>query len=108
MSAPYEANALSTRDNAPCREVFKLLSKNQNQNNYPTNHNRSRQRDEPITIPSNYLYLEARENSRVHGAIGFGFASRWLKNWRESCEPVTKRSNLNGVITFDSHLKIAL
>ena len=27
---------------------------------------------------------EAREISRVHGAIGFGFASHWLKNWRES------------------------
>ena len=33
---------------------------------------------------------EAREKSRVHGAIGFGFgfgfgfASHWLKNWRES------------------------
>ena len=24
--------------------------------------------------------LEAREKSRVHGAIGFGFASHWLKN----------------------------
>ena len=24
--------------------------------------------------------LEAREKSRVHGAIGFGFASYWLKN----------------------------
>ena len=23
--------------------------------------------------------LEARENSRVHGAIGFGFAAHWLK-----------------------------
>ena len=28
--------------------------------------------------------LEAREKSRVHGAIGFGFDSHWLKNWRES------------------------
>ena len=28
--------------------------------------------------------LEAREKSRVHRAIGFGFASRWLKNWRDS------------------------
>ena len=29
---------------------------------------------------------EAREKSRVHGAIGigFGFASHWLKNWRDS------------------------
>ena len=40
--------------------------------------------------------LEAREKSRVHGTIGFGFASHWLKNWR------------NHVITFDSHFKTAL
>ena len=30
-----------------------------------------------------YNLLKAREKSRVHGAIGFGFASHWLKNWRE-------------------------
>ena len=51
---------------------------------------------------------EVREKSRVHGAIGFGFASHWLKNWRESLKPTTKRSNRNHVITFDSHLKTAL
>ena len=28
--------------------------------------------------------LEAWEKSRVHGAIGFGLASHWLKSWRES------------------------
>ena len=28
--------------------------------------------------------LKAREKSRVHGAIGFGFTSHWLKNVRES------------------------
>ena len=50
--------------------------------------------------------LEAREKSRVHGAIGFD--SHWLKNWRESFEPITKRSNRNRVITFNSHLKTAL
>ena len=27
---------------------------------------------------------ETREKSRVHGAIGFGFASHWLTNWGES------------------------
>ena len=48
--------------------------------------------------------LEARERSRVHGAIAFGFASHWLKNWRESFKPITKRSNRNHGITFDSHL----
>jgi len=52
--------------------------------------------------------FEAREKSRVHGAIGFGFASHWLKNWRDSFKPITKRSSRNHVITFDSHLKTAL
>ena len=52
--------------------------------------------------------LEAREKSRVHGAIGFGFASHWLKNWREFFKPITKRSNCNHVIIFYSHLKTAL
>ena len=51
---------------------------------------------------------EAREKSRVHCAIGFGSASHWLKNWRDSLKPITKRSNRNHVITFDSHLKTAL
>ena len=49
--------------------------------------------------------LKAREKSRVHGAIGFGFACHWLKNWREIFEPITKRSNRNLLITFVSHLK---
>jgi len=52
--------------------------------------------------------LGAREGSRLHGAIGFGFASRWLKNWRESFKPIIERSNRNHVITFGSHLKTAL
>ena len=52
--------------------------------------------------------LEAREKLRVRGAIGFGFDSHWLKNWRESFKPITKRSNRNHVISFDSHLKTAL
>ena len=51
---------------------------------------------------------EAREKSRVHGATGFGFASHWLKNWRESFEPISKRRDRSRVITFDSHLKTAL
>ena len=54
--------------------------------------------------------LEAREKSRVQGAIGFGFgfgfASRWLKNWCKSFKPITKRSNRSHVITFDSNLKL--
>ena len=52
--------------------------------------------------------LEARERSRVHGAIGFVFDSHWLKNWRESFKPITKRGNRNHVFSFDGHLKTAL
>ena len=54
--------------------------------------------------------LVAREKSRVHGAVGFGFgfASHWLKNWRESFKPISKGSNRNHVIAFDSPLKTAL
>ena len=52
--------------------------------------------------------LKAREKSRLHGAIGFGFASHWLKNWRESFKPIITRSNSNQVITFDSYLKTTL
>jgi len=52
--------------------------------------------------------LEAGAKSRVHGANGFCFHSHWLKNRRESFKPITKRSNRNHVITFDSHLKTAL
>ena len=44
--------------------------------------------------------LKAREKSRVHGANGFDFTSRWWKNWRESCEPITKRSDRNHVNYF--------
>ena len=52
--------------------------------------------------------LEAREKSRVHDAIHVCFDSHWLKNWRESFKPITKRSIRNHGITFDSHLKTAL
>jgi len=52
--------------------------------------------------------LKAREKSRVRGAIGFSFASQWLKKWRENFNPISTRSDCNHVITFDSHLKTAL
>ena len=52
--------------------------------------------------------LKTWEKSLIGGVIGFGFDSHWLKNWRESFKPITKPSNRNHVITFDSHLKTAL
>ena len=49
--------------------------------------------------------LAARERSRVHGTVGFGLHSHWLKNWHESFKPITKRSNRNHVITFDTNCR---
>ena len=74
----------------------------------PTNHDRGKQRDEPITIPSNYMQL-ARSAGKITRTWRdwFWFASHWLKHWRESFKPIIKRSNRNHVITFDSHLKTA-
>ena len=70
-----------------------------------TGANRAMNQSQFLAITCNSL--EAGEKSSVHGAIGFRFASHWLKNWRESFKPITKRSNRNHVITFDSHLKTA-
>jgi len=52
--------------------------------------------------------LKTREKSRAQGAIGFDFASHWLKNWNGIFKPTNKRSNRNCVIYFDSHLKTFL
>ena len=50
--------------------------------------------------------LKAREKRCVQGAIGF--ASHWLKNWREIFKPIAKCSNRNSIITLDTHLKTVL
>ena len=50
--------------------------------------------------------FKAREKLRVQGAIGF--ASHWLKNWRDIFKPITKRSSCNRAINLDSHLKTVL
>mgnify|MGYP000329686402 FL=1 len=71
-----------------------------------TRTNRAVNQTQFIAITCNSL--EAREKLRIRGAIGFGFTSHWLQNWRESFKPITKRSNRNHVIPFDSHLKTAL
>ena len=68
--------------------------------------NSSMNQSQSLAIACNSL--EAQEKSHVHDVIGFGFASHWLKNWRDSFKPITKRSNRNHIITFDSHLNTAL
>ena len=63
--------------------------------------NSARNQSEFQAITGNVL--KAREKLRVQGAIGFGFASHWLHNWREIFS-----QPLSVAITFDSHLKTAL
>ena len=74
----------------------------------PTNHNRNKQLHEPQFLAITCNLPEAGEKSHVHGAISFGFESHWLKNWKDSFKPITKHSNRNHEITFDSHLKTVL
>ena len=71
-----------------------------------TGADRSKNQSQLLAITCNSL--KTREKLHVQGAIGIGFASHWLKNWHESFKPITKCSNHNHVITFDSHLKTAL
>ena len=54
---------------------------------------------------------QARENARVQLAVGFGFASHWLRSWHEFFQPITERSKVKSKqmrITFDTQLKTAL
>ena len=54
-----------------------------------------------LAITYNLFKARKKQRAQGQGAIGFGFASHWLKN---SCEtkPITKRRNQNRVIIFES------
>ena len=54
---------------------------------------------------------QARENARVQVAIDFGFASHWLRKWREFCQPIIERRKAKRKqtsITFESRRKADL
>ena len=57
-----------------------MTVENLNQSNYAERSQREQR--EFLAITGHWL--KAREISCVQSAIGLGFASRWLKNWRES------------------------
>ena len=77
------------------RSVFKCQSKTQYQtyNSYQSQQQQIawRTKSEFLAITCNLL--KARVKSRVQDAIGFGFASYWLKNYGEVIKSVTKYSN---------------
>ena len=89
--------------------VFQWLSKNKNQSNY---FDQSQEEQAPRWTNQNsqqspVTHSKCGEKTRIHGAIGFGFDSHWLKNWHESFKPIIEPSNCNHVIAFDNHLKTA-
>lgn len=45
----------------------------------------------PLTRNENCL--QTREQLRIQGAIGWGFAADWLEKWREIFMPITERSS---------------
>ena len=45
--------------------------------------------------------LKAQVKSRIQGAIDSSFASYWLKDWRESFQPVTKKRNRNHAVAVE-------
>ena len=53
-----------------------------------------------------------REKVRLQGlscfGFGFGFASYWLKKWRETFKSIITRSNRNRAITFEIRLRTNL
>ena len=93
-----------------CRQLisysaaFKWLSKNQ----YPSNYSDKLQHEKAVRWTNQNPYQSAGKSREQGGSdFGFGFASYWLKIWRDIFKPITKRSNRSRVITFDSHLKTA-
>ena len=54
---------------------------------------------------------KARENVHSRATIGFGFASDWLKKWRENLNQSVSevmQNQSNSLITFDTQLKTTL
>ena len=92
------------------RAVFKWLSKNQNQSNYSDQS--QQEQTAPWTNHNSYQLPVTRSKRGKNHAYMVRLVLVLLlidwKNWRDSFKAITKRSNRNPVITFDSHLKTAL
>ena len=83
--------------------VFKWLSKKQYQSSYSeqscTTGAKSAINQSEFQAITCYL-PKVWEKSRVQDLIGFGFASHWLKNWREIFKPITCFRCSNLVLFF--------
>ena len=87
----------------PVGTVFNWLSKNHSDQSQQRTTQWTNQTFQRLSI----TYSKCGKNLAFK--VRFSFASHWsLKNWRESFKPITKRSNRNLTIAFDSLLKTAL
>ena len=58
----------------------------------PTNPNRSKERDEPIKIPSNYLSLtQSAGKSAPSRCDPFWFCFSLVENWRKILKPIRSK-----------------
>ena len=56
------------------------------------NHNRRKQRNEPIRIRIKFMYpAPSAGKSYEQVSVDFGLDSHWLRKWREFCAPITER-----------------
>ena len=73
---------------------------------YQSNFNSSKQSNEPTEFLAFICILfKGREKLCLQGAIIFGLASQWLKNWLEISKPIAKRGNRSRVVTFHARMK---
>ena len=66
------------------------------------NHNRPKQCDEPIRIRSNYMQPAQSAGRCARASRDIGFASHWLKKWREVCWPMYKHCKIKIIILRSS------
>ena len=92
------------------RAVFKWLSKNQNQSNNYCDQSQQEQTARWTNHNSWQSPVTRSKRGKNHAYMVRMVLVLLLIDWKPgtSLKPITKRSNRNHVITFDSHLKIAL
>ena len=91
------------------RAVFKWLSKHQNQSNY-SDQSQQEQAARWTNHNSEQLSVTCSKRGKNHAYMARLVLVLILIGWitGASLAPITKRSNRNHVITFDSHLKTVL
>ena len=89
------------------RAVFKSQLKKQTESNH-SQQEESVQWTKSKFLAITFILPKEQWKSCMQVVFCFGFVSRWLKNWCKISKPITKHSNRNHMIIFDSQLKTTL